>query len=93
MGCVAEEPGKTGRLTKVPYKLDGGKAATDNPDTWATRAVAERAANRLRERSGPGAKVGIGMVLGERGKLASTPLAGLDLDSCFDEEGHTQPWA
>ena len=30
------EPDRKGRPTKVPYRPDGRKAASDNPSTWST---------------------------------------------------------
>lgn len=71
-----------GRKTKPPYRVDGtGPAATDNPATWGTRAEAEAGAQGLGG--------GIGIVLG----MHSTPIGGIDLDTCLDEAGALEPWA
>jgi hypothetical protein len=77
------------KLTKVPYnpgfdpqrdppKLRFG--ASDNPKTWGTRAEAEA----LRARLDDGRTCGVGVVLGPVG--ADFILAGIDLDSCLDNE-------
>src|SRR6266851_731812 len=86
-----EERGGPGKLTKVPYMADlSQKARTNDPATWCTRAEAEAAAGKLHR---PGKKSGIGMVLGARTEAASTPIAGLDVDSCFNAEGALEDWA
>jgi hypothetical protein len=77
------ETGKDGRLTKVPYRPDGRKAASDNPTTWSTF---DTVSNILREQSG--AFGGVGYFL-----AADDPFCGVDLDVSLDLTGNPQPWA
>lgn len=67
-----------GRLTKVPYAATGrGLAKADDPNTWGTRAQAERRARMLLRDGEAG---GIGVQLGKMPNGMN--LGGLDLDSC-----------
>jgi Family of unknown function (DUF5906) len=97
LGFLAEEPrwvawrnekrGNHGKPTKVPYAPNGGKAKADDPATWGTRTVAEATAAKLVN----GQAGGVGIELGDLG--GDTFLAGIDLDSCLDEDGTLAPWA
>jgi hypothetical protein len=78
---------RNGKATKVPYAPQGGKAKADDPSTWGTRAEAEAHAARIVNGSGGG----VGIQLGDLG--GDTFLAGIDLDSCLDEDGALAPWA
>ena len=75
------------KMTKVPYAPNGKKAKADNPATWGTRAEAEARAAKLVNGQGGG----IGIELGDLG--GDTYLAGIDLDSCFGEDGTLATWA
>jgi len=63
--------------TKVPYDPNSPsrRAATDNPDTWASFALAVQVARTSNGR------FGIGFVFTER-----DPYVGIDLDHCRDEQ-------
>jgi putative DNA primase/helicase len=76
-----------GKLAKVPYAARGGRAKADDPSTWGTRAEAEARAKKLVNGHGGG----IGIELGDLG--GDIYLAGIDLDSCLDEDGTVEPWA
>ena len=78
-------PGRD-RKSKVPYTPSGFPAAIDNRENWATREEAERGAQGL---SVDDRKTGIGIVLG----MWKTPVGGIDLDTCINEEGELEPWA
>ncbi len=68
---------------KIPYSVSGGKAAVDNPTTWAVRDRAS--AHAL----GIGGNVGIML-----GALDGGCLGGVDLDGCRDPAtGEIEPWA
>src|SRR5215472_5355381 len=75
-----------GKATKVPYAPNGKRAKADDPSTWGTRAEAEACAAKFVTGSGGG----IGIQLGNLGDVY---LAGIDLDSCLDENSNLAPWA
>jgi hypothetical protein len=77
---------RRGKLTKVPYAPDDGKAKVDNPSTWGIRAAAESRAKKIVNGRGGG----IGIQLGDLG--GDLFLAGADLDSCIDEHGCLAVW-
>ena len=77
------KPDRKGRPTKVPYRPDGRKAASDNPATWSSFEVV---CDVLRRQ--PDAYAGVGYFFSE-----GDPACGVDLDVCFDVSGATQPWA
>ena len=76
-----------GRLTKVPYAPDGGKADVGDARTWGTLRAAEARAREIANGHGGG----IGVVLGDLGD--DSYLCGVDLDSCLDADGEVAPWA
>jgi len=63
---------RDGKDTKVPYQINGAKAASNRPETWAT--YAEISANTV-------GFSGVGLVLGE---LDGIHVSGVDLDNCCD---------
>jgi len=67
--------------TKVPYQLNGRRAANDNPATFSTFAECERALDSFD---------GIGMELGCWPE-APTPIVGVDGDECVNAEGKFSP--
>jgi len=69
-------------FTKVPYQLNGLKAAVDNPNTWTD---IESAIDIYRENISKVA--GIGFVFHE-----SDPFVGVDLDNCL-KDGELLDWA
>lgn len=79
---------RRGKMTKVPYSPAGGRAKTDDPATWGTRAEAEARAAKLINGKDSG---GVGLILGDLG--VDIFLAGGDLDSCIDEHGRLALWA
>jgi len=80
--CWRVEP-RDGKPTKVPYSpISGGRARSDDPETWNTFAEARRAI-------GEAGYDGIGFVF-----TTSDPFCGVDLDGCLDPEtGEIEPWA
>ena len=71
-----------GKLTKVPYKLDGMKAASTRPEDWSEF---ETAANGVEINE----KSGLGYVVTKTDRVI-----GIDLDGCRDAEtGAIAPWA
>src|SRR5262249_30993868 len=71
--------------TKVPYApCLGRRASTTDDSTWATRAIAMRAAEEEK-------RDGVGLVLAPLDE--GRHLGGIDLDSCIDDEGNVAPWA
>jgi putative DNA primase/helicase len=76
------EPNKDG-ATKVPYRPDGRKAASNDP---STRTTAEAALDILHRQ--PASYAGLGYFFSE-----DDPACGIDLDACFDLSGDPQPWA
>lgn len=72
---------------KIPVNPAGGwNASSTKPQTWGTRAEAEA---RMQRDSLPG----IGIILGDTISNPDLRLAGIDLDSCFDDRGRLLPWA
>jgi hypothetical protein len=82
-----EPRGTKGKPTKVPYSPHRGRARANDPKTWGTRAAAETMAKLLVNGLGGG----VGFELGDLGH--DHHVAGLDLDSCLDEEGRLAEWA
>jgi len=76
-----------GKPTKVPYAVNGKRAKADDPATWGTRDEAEESAAQLVNGQGGG----VGIHLGDLGN--DRYLAGIDLDSCLDEDGTVASWA
>jgi putative DNA primase/helicase len=70
--------------TKVPYQVNGQRASSTNPDTWATSEAAVEALLQHPERFD-----GAGFVLSP-----NDPFIGVDLDHCRDTpDGSIEPWA
>lgn len=88
----ARDAGAEPKGRKVPYDPNRlSKARSNDPDTWGTRAQAERAARRLLAKGQTG---GVGIQLGLRPEYWGMALCGLDLDSCRDPETRRiEPWA
>ncbi len=63
---------RDGKDTKVPYQINGAKAASNRPETWAT--YAEVSANTVDFS-------GVGVVLGE---VDGIHVSGVDIDNCCD---------
>ncbi len=75
----ADKDGKP-KNTKVPYcAIDGTRASSTDPRTWASFAIASRAA---RERGFNG----VGFILTDK-----DPYVGIDLDNAVDENGEIRP--
>lgn len=89
-GVSADTP--PGPPTKMPYAPKGsGRAASNDPATWGTRAQAEERLRTLPRRHGP---AGVGVMLGKRLDTPALALGGVDLDSCRDPgTGALTPWA
>lgn len=77
------EPDRKGRPTKVPYRPDGRKAASDDPSTWSAFEVVCEVLQKQ-----PGRFSGAGFFFSE-----NDPISGIDLDTSLDASGNTQPWA
>lgn len=75
------EPKQDGNLTKVPYSVRGGRAATSNPDTWSSFQEATDAFSE-------DTYAGLGFVF-----TGSDPFVGIDLDDCLNDDGTLKPWA
>lgn len=76
-------PSNPDNLTKVPYSVRGGNAASDNPSTWATfkEALEYHLDNDWTD--------GVGVVVSD-----ADDFVGVDLDHCLDAEtGTVEPWA
>jgi hypothetical protein len=88
-----EEITQGGRATKKPYAVHGsGPGSSTNPATWGTHSEAEMRARRLGNgANGEARKSGCGIVLGELDEQLW--LAGIDLDSCLDENRTLALWA
>ncbi len=77
------EPDRNGRPTKVPYRPDGRKAASDTPNTWSPfSAVSDVLVKK------PDFYGGVGYFF-----APEDPACGVDLDVSLDTNGHPQPWA
>lgn len=86
---------KHDRITKVPRKMDGRKAASTRPNEWTTFENAVATALRRGSvmhadgTSAPGSSAGIGFVL-----TADDPYCCVDLDHCCPEPGApVEDWA
>jgi len=77
------EPDRKGRPTKVPYRPDGRKAASDDPSTWS---AFQKVCDVLREQ--PRSYNGVGFFFS-----ADDPICGIDLDTSLDGDGNSQGWA
>jgi hypothetical protein len=77
------EPGKDGSPTKVPYRPDGRKAASNDPRTWNAFGDVEAAFARKADLYG-----GIGYFF-----AAEDTVCGVDLDVSLDGSGAPLPWA
>jgi putative DNA primase/helicase len=76
------EPGKNGRVEKVPYRTDGTLASSTDPATWCSFAEVINALDGGRF-SGPSFAV-----------TEDDPFTGIDLDHAGCEAtGHVEPWA
>lgn len=81
-----EEP-VNGRVTKVPYRTNADKSASDDPRSWIKRADARNVSARLTTEG----RKGVGVFLGGEGALR---MGGVDLDSCYDPVSKMlEPWA
>jgi hypothetical protein len=77
------EPDRKGRPTKVPYRPDGRKAASDDPATWSSfTAVCEALVD------GSGSYVGVGFFF-----APDDQICGIDLDVSLDADGNPETWA
>jgi hypothetical protein len=63
---------RDGKDTKVPYQINGAKAASNRPETWVTYAQA--VANAV-------GYSGVGVVMGE---VDGIHVSGVDIDNCCD---------
>jgi len=80
---------KDGRVTKVPYSPQGGRAHADKPRTWGTRDAAEIQLGNLPR---PFKMGGLGIELGAHAD--GIAIGGVDLDSCRNPEtGEFTEWA
>jgi len=77
------EPYKNGRPTKVPYRPDGRKAASNDPRTWSAFSAVCDALVRQ-----DGSFGGVGYFF-----APDDPVCGVDLDVSLDLDGNPQPWA
>lgn len=77
------EPGKDGNPTKVPYRPDGRKAASNDPRTWNAFADVQAALGRHPDLYG-----GVGYFFS-----ADDTVCGVDLDVSLDSSGAPLPWA
>lgn len=72
---------REGKDTKVPYRLDGRRASSTNPDDWTGFPEACAYLLRMRDADGLGFRLGEGW-------------AGVDMDKVRDPKTNTiQPWA
>ena len=74
---------KNGRPTKVPYRPDGRKAASNDSRTWSTFSVVRDVLDQQQESFG-----GVGYFF-----AADDPVCGVDLDVSLDADGNPQSWA
>lgn len=82
------EPGKNGKLTKVPYNARPGavgRAESDNSDTWSTFDQAQAALQRSQSWAQPYDGIGF---------MCDGSFVGIDLDHCRNKDtGELAPWA
>jgi primase-polymerase (primpol)-like protein len=69
---------RDGKISKVPYRLDGRRASSTNPDDWTTFDRTVSAVSRFS---------GIGFVF-----RAGGGIVGIDLDHVIDAGGNIEPW-
>lgn len=67
---------RKGKLTKVPYKVNGQKASPTDPATWTTQRCALAAMQKS-----PGIYQGIGAVMSKKNRLVF-----IDIDHCILED-------
>ena len=77
------EPAKNGGPTKVPYRPDGRKAASNDSKTWSTFAEVHDVLGRSPDIYG-----GVGYFFS-----AEDSICGVDLDVSLNAAGKPQPWA
>jgi hypothetical protein len=77
------EPDKNGRLTKVPYRSDGRKAASNDPRTWSAFSLVRAPLDQQPKSFG-----GVGFFF-----AADESFCGVDLDVGLEADGNPQPWA
>lgn len=77
------EPDRRGRPTKVPYRPDGRKAASNNPTTWSAFDAVRDVLRRQSDSYG-----GVGYFFAD-----DDGTCGVDLDVSLDDNGEPQPWA
>jgi hypothetical protein len=78
---------RKGKLTKVPFCGVDQEAESDDPSTWRPHDDAAAVAEAIVDGTGGG----VGIMLGGCG---DTWLAGVDLDTCRDQQsGAIEPWA
>jgi primase-polymerase (primpol)-like protein len=76
---------RDGRISKVPYRLDGRRASSTTPSDWTSF---DRAYNTYIS-PGPGQTYsGVGFVFAPNGGIV-----GVDLDHCVGSDGTITPWA
>jgi putative DNA primase/helicase len=76
---------RQGKRTKIPYNArTGQRAESNNPATWTSYAVAQRAYERSQNTPRP--YEGFGYMFGR-------DITGVDLDHCIDADGQIEPWA
>ncbi len=68
---------RDGRMTKVPYQINGRRASATNPATWSTKKDAEAVWHNARDRYH-----GIGTVMTRRYRTVF-----IDIDHCIDPTG------
>ncbi|WP_205961852.1 phage/plasmid primase, P4 family [Paracoccus aestuarii] len=82
------EDDRNGKPNKTPYCGAQRMARPNSPDTWLTRAAAQKVAASLLQGDQKG---GVGLMLGSH---AGDLLGGVDLDSCYDPAtAALEPWA
>jgi putative DNA primase/helicase len=69
---------RDGKPTKVPYQVNGKRAQSNNPGTWAPYKVVLKAWHEAPEQF-----AGIGFVFGP-----DDSYAGIDLDNCLTEKSN-----
>jgi len=77
------EPDRHGRPTKVPYRPDGRKAASNDPRTWTSFSTVSEVLALNRD-----AYAGVGYFF-----APDDPVCGVDLDVSLGGADNPQPWA